>query len=68
MQKVTQTAGIFLSAGRASLHGRGVDGALLDLEYERIELHKPHDPLPCAIISIWHFIGFPAMTLSNSPT
>jgi hypothetical protein len=36
----TLTPGIFLSEGRTSPNGRGVDGALLDLEYERIELIK----------------------------
>ncbi len=36
----TKTKGIFLNRGHASPNGRGVDGALLDLEYERIELIK----------------------------
>ncbi len=36
----TKTDGIFLSRGYASPNGRGVDGALLDLEYARIELIK----------------------------
>ena len=36
----TQTPGVLLSKGHLSPNGRGVDGALLDLEYERIELIK----------------------------
>ncbi len=36
----TQTPGLFLSNGHLSPNGRGIDGALLDLEYERIELIK----------------------------
>ncbi len=36
----TQTPGLVLSEGHLSPNGRGVDGALIDLEYQRIELIK----------------------------